>query len=176
MTHMRGTNINMRAQALITLSLCLGLSACADIDQSAYASPCWSIARVRDCAVVPLANIKDDARAKQFGLPPPGKTRLFIVRPYSQKPKQTTDVEVDGQRIARLAPFTYVVLDVDPGQHQMSTRTARETGLAFHAEAGQIYYFRFQIDMKFGKFTERIVVLGNKEGQKAIGQSNLVSN
>ncbi len=130
---------------------------------------CWRLTRMSQCITVPLADQSADREAKQFIVPSNGKAQLYLARPYTQEPRRKTDVFLDGQRVAELAPLTYIVLDVLPGKHRLKVQTNDEIAtLDIDVSENSIYYVQHQIDLLFNTVSARLKVVQEGDAQARI--------
>lgn len=147
----------------------LMVSACAAPPVREGFVSCWRLGRMSECITVPLADQSADVEAKQFMVPSNGKARLYLVRPYTQEPRRRTDFFIDGQRVAELAPMTYLVLDVLPGKHRLKVRTSDETTtLDIDVNENYIYYVQHQFDLLFNTTSARLKVVQEGDAQPRI--------
>ena len=93
------------------------------------------------CASVPLADVSDDARAKQFVVSESTVT-MYLVRDGAfgfDFNSTIFRVAVDGREVGVLAPWTYLVLEVPPRRSRDHGDHARESGsLDRGGEAGAL--------------------------------------
>jgi hypothetical protein len=130
---------------------------------------CRRLGRMSQCITVPLADPSADREAKQFIAPSNGRARLYLVRPYTQEPRQRTDVFLDGKRVAELAPLTYVVLDVLPGKHRLKVQAYDETAtLDIDVNVSNIYFVQHQFDLLFNTISARLKVVQEGDAQARI--------
>lgn len=75
------------------------------------------------CATVPMASNEKDAEAKEFQMPPEGKSGLYIFRDsfVGQALKKT--LTVDGEVIGESAPDVYFYKILNAGTHTISTES-----------------------------------------------------
>jgi hypothetical protein len=147
----------------------LMVSACAAPPVQEGFVPCRRLGRMSECITVPLADPSADREAKQFIVPPDGKARVYLVRPYTQEPRRRTDVFLDGKCVAELAPLTYVVLDVLPGKHRLKVKTYDDTAtLDIDVNENNIYYVQHQFDLLFNTISARLKVVQEGDAQPRI--------
>jgi hypothetical protein len=100
--------------------------------------------------------VKTDKKSLVPGAPEAGKAQIIFVEsvkgPFGTAP--VARFGVDGTWVGANRGTSYFVVSVDPGEHQLcasrqsAAKSEREdVGKAtLHAEAGQVYYYRFKIE------------------------------
>ena len=94
------------------------------------------------CASVPKTAPELDLAAKTF-TPAEGKAALYIVRPNSALGAAVAlPVNIDGRELGSTARGTYLMLEVEPGKHTISSKTLENSKVVeVTAEAGKSYFF-----------------------------------
>lgn len=91
-------------------------------------------------ATVPMTSSTDDAAAKTFQ-PNPAKASVYIVRGYGINPEHLIMTQVDGLNVGSLAPNTYMLITLNPGQHVLSVvGPTNQEDLSLTVAAGQLYF------------------------------------
>lgn len=158
----------------LCLALVAFLAACQSLDPAARYT-CGPPARHAQCVTVPMASRSDDALAKQFVPAPHDKARLYIVRPYTIEPTIKTEVAMDGNAIAELAPRTYLLLDVDPGERRLQMRTNALSTATMEFSAGQTYFIAHDLTLFFNAVVATIKVIDSSTGQRLVRSSQRVA-
>lgn len=156
------------------LALVALLASCQSLDPAAPYT-CGPPARQAQCVTVPMASRSDDALAKQFAPAPHDKARLYIVRPYTIEPTIKTELAMDGNAVAELAPRTYLVLDVDPGGHRLQMRTNALSDATMEFSAGQTYFIAHDLTLFFNTVVATIKVIDPATGQRLVRSSQRVA-
>ena len=81
------------------------------------------VAVLSGCASVPMASATKDAEAKEFRVPPEGKSGLYIFRDSFVGKALKKTIRVDGEIIGESAPDVYFFKIVDAGKHTISTES-----------------------------------------------------
>jgi hypothetical protein len=126
-----------------------------------------------ECVAVPLDSPARDAEAKQFAPPVAGKAHVYIMRSRVLGPLIKSVILVDGKMVGGLAPMTYLMLELAPGEHVIKARADRdyETRLAV-AEGGSYFiehdfpHFDF-----FRPVAGKLTVVEPGAGKKAVTKS-----
>lgn len=100
-----------------------------------------ALAMLAACAAtVPMTSSTDDAAAKMFQ-PNPAKASVYIVRGYGINPEHLIMTQVDGINVGSLAPNTYMLVTLNPGQHVLSVvGPTNQEDLPITVAAGQLYF------------------------------------
>jgi hypothetical protein len=155
--------------ALFLLSSCIALPMLAEESFTR----CSRLGRWRECSTVPLASAEQDAAAKQFLPPPADESKIYIVRPTTIDPKKTSTIFLDGERIASLAPMTYLVVETSPGMHHIKAHTDHDFEVAVDLAPGKTYYVRHRLGLLFNTMAGALKVIDEKEGQAEVAKSKL---
>jgi hypothetical protein len=97
----------------------------------------------------------------QLPPPAPGKAHLVFYRPKYAVIASSLDsglVWIDGREIVRLESRQFVVVEMPPGRHQVSSE-AKNFAIGVTLEAGQTYYFREDYDMAGWKGSQVLVAV-----------------
>lgn len=126
-------------------------------------------------ARVPLAEPAAERESKTFAVPP-DRSLIYVVRigGYISGEWQLFRVYLDGQEHGSLAPQTYFVFEVEPGQHTVavSGRENQEV-LKVSAQAGRAYFLG--IRSRIGQHNARLTVseLRTDQGRAAVRERRL---
>jgi hypothetical protein len=162
-----GTKANLLLVIGASLALTLPVSAPAE---DTFV-PCMRLGRIKKCIAVPLTDSRDDQAAKTFQPPTNGKSRIYIIRPYTLEPREKTELFLDGQFVAHMAPLTYVVLDVSPGQHHIKVRTGDDAEIQLNVRSAELYYITYRLNLLFNTVRGEMTVLDEKAGQSEVLKS-----
>jgi hypothetical protein len=106
------------------------------------------------CATVPMAAVSQDIDAKKFA-PPPGQAHVYVFRGRGLGMALAFQVILDGKVVGSIAPDTYHLMAVDPGDHTIAASSNENAKLIrFRAAAGQNYFF--EIDVRMGWVSGRV--------------------
>ena len=121
------------------------------------------------CASVPMTSASLDSEAKQF-VPQPGKGSIYINRGGGLGTALTVQTLLDGRVVGSLAPNTYQLLSVPPGQHVVSTGAGAESveQQMIVVEAGKNYFYRLSLAMGWVAPRVHLRPMSEKEGRKAV--------
>src|SRR4051794_28693902 len=84
------------------------------------------------CAAVPMADPAMDAEMKTFA-PAPEKVRLYVYRNESFGAAIKMPVVLDGKILGDTAAQTYLFAEIEPGNHQLVSKTENDSTLDWNA-------------------------------------------
>ncbi|HTV48812.1 MAG TPA: DUF2846 domain-containing protein [Phycisphaerae bacterium] len=98
------------------------------------------------CATVPTTDTSANAAAKTFE-PELGMASVYLCRPSAViGDTLVAQTELDGQMIGALAPNTFLLVSVAPGQHTFTVvGPTNEEQTSIDAVAGNVYFFKVSI-------------------------------
>ena len=126
------------------------------------------------CASVPRASLDRDAAAKRFEAPPPGKANLYVFRDEMYGGNWGATLLLDDRLLGDTTHHTFLLTQVEPGQHRLLSKAENDADLAFTAEAGK-NHFVWQ-EMKMGAFRARATlhVVDEQRGRTGVRACELV--
>jgi Protein of unknown function (DUF2846) len=120
------------------------------------------------CATVPMATPTLDAEAKQF-VPPTGKSNVYVFRGGGPGGAIAFQVQLDGRIIGSIAPDTYHLVAVEPGDHAVAASSNENSRMVrFRAVAGQSYFFRIEALMGWASARVGLEQLDDEHGRKGV--------
>lgn len=124
------------------------------------------------CASVPMTSTSLDGEAKRFS-PETGKASVYVNRGGGIGTAVTVQTVLDGRIVGSLAPNTYQLLSVSPGERVLSTGAGAENveQIRFNAEAGRNYFFRVSLAMGWALPRIHLRQIDDEEGRKAVHKS-----
>lgn len=124
------------------------------------------------CASVPMTSATLDSEGKKFS-PEAGKASIYINRGGGLGTAVTVQTLLDGRMVGALAPDTYQLLSVAPGDHVISTGAGAETVemQKVTAEAGTNYFFKVSLSMGWAAPRVHLKPMTEEEGRKAVASS-----
>src|SRR5262249_53410100 len=126
-------------------------------------------------ATVPLAPPLLDTSAKYFQ-PPQDQAHLYVVRTGEYLAKGILfQLIIDGKSLGGIAPSTYHLLVLTPGQHTITTTSnENQASITLIVEVGHNYFVR--IVPQWGWVTARVGLetLDNDAGREAVQGASLV--
>ena len=98
-----------------------------------------SAALLSGCASVPMADATADAQAKQF-VAPKDAANLYIYRNETFGAAVKMPLLVDGVAVGDTVAHTYILKQVTPGSHTITSKSENDATLTLSTEAGKNYY------------------------------------
>lgn len=111
--------------------------------------PAWLAA---GCASIPMGSAEDDVLRKNFTVKP-GKANIYLYRHETLGFAVPMSVSVDGRPAGKTLAKTYLVWEVDPGKHTITSYAEDQHALTLHTKPGESYYVWQEV--KVGLWTAR---------------------
>jgi hypothetical protein len=130
------------------------------------------------CASVPMAPTESSNQAKEFKLPPEGKSGLYIYRGGGPGTALKKDILVDDECLGESAPNVYFYKQVEGDkEHKISTESEfSPNDLLVKVKSGFNYFVRQYI--KFGVFVggANLELVDEEQGKKDISNLEMAMN
>lgn len=125
------------------------------------------------CASVPMASDAADEAAKKFAVRP-GFANIYVYRNQSFGASVAMTVAIDGVVVGRTAADTYVVVEVRPGTHTVSSIAEDETSLRLAAGSGQNYFVHQQPKMGWFRARSELRLVDEAEAKDDLNECKRV--
>lgn len=127
------------------------------------------------CTSVPMTSSSLDSEGKQF-LPQSGKANIYINRGGGLSgTTQTFQTTLDGRVLGSLAPNTYQLFSVSPGEHTLTVTGAESLEeQKITVEAGKNYFFNVSVTWGWQSGHPHLVSMTEDEGRKEVLNSKRV--
>lgn len=122
------------------------------------------------CASVPMTDVSQDSVAKTFQ-PEAGKAGIYLNRKGAFVGGAVlVQTVLDGRIVGSIAPNTFQLLSVAPGDHYLTTSGQFENAVQakVNAEAGKNYFFDVSLGMGFAQAHVNLKQIGEEEGKKDV--------
>ena len=128
------------------------------------------------CATAPMTSTALDSEAKQF-TPEAGMASIYVFRDIDFGHALEAKTWLDGRFAGVVAPNTYQLLIVPPGDHTLSmspygsvfdVRKDNKDGRRVTVEAGKNYFFSVSIKMALVTSTVSLESVTEEEGRKEV--------
>lgn len=121
------------------------------------------------CASVPMTSASLDREAKTF-VPEAGKANIYVVRCGGIGTAVVVQNQLDGRVAGSLAPNTYQMMSVAPGEHVLSTGPGAENveQVKINAEAGKNYFYKASIAMGWALPRVHLKPMEEQKGRKTV--------
>lgn len=153
------------------LSLCLTVSSASAQDSFV---PCRRFLHQIECIAVPLATPAEDVQAKQFGVPPNGLARIYLIRSGTMEPKQKSEIFLDGKWFANLAPMTYLVMETSAGLHTIGSDLQQTSALRVNAASDKNTYVKERLYQFFNSEKILFEIVDQQTGEADVLKSSLI--
>ena len=124
------------------------------------------------CASVPMGDPQKDAALKTFSAPQ-GKAAIYVYRNESMGAAVKMSVTLDGQTLGDTLSKTYLYTEVDPGPHQLVSKSENDSTLNVDTVAGKNYYIWQEVKMGILSARSKLQVVDDKTGQDGVTESKL---
>lgn len=125
------------------------------------------------CASVPMASKESDAAAKKF-VAPADKANLYIYRNESMGAAIKMPLTVDGKHVGETGANTFVLRQVEPGEHQVQSLTENNASLNVTAEAGKNIFVWQEVKMGMWSAGSALHLMSEEEGKKGVLETKQV--
>lgn len=130
----------------------------------------------QQCATVPLAQDTLDIAAKKFEAPTNTSARIYVIRSYISVRRRISQVTIDDEVVADIAPLTYAVIDVSAGRHRIKASADREADVELQVEPGKLYYVELEVSSLLRVVSAKLLLLDEREGQSRVLASTRVAS
>ncbi|TFH67528.1 DUF2846 domain-containing protein [Gammaproteobacteria bacterium LSUCC0057] len=126
------------------------------------------------CASVPMANLEEDASRKEFSAPEEGKAGLYIYRNSHFGAAVKKNIYVNQKFIGQTAPMVYHYIELDAGEHIVSTESEfGNNDILLKADSGVNYFVKTFIKMGLIVAGADLKQVDEEEGKRGVLASNL---
>ncbi|ABK36157.1 DUF2846 domain-containing protein [Aeromonas hydrophila] len=132
-----------------------------------------SAALLSGCASVPMAEATADAQAKQF-VAPKDAANLYIYRNETFGAAVKMPLLVDGMAVGDTVAHTYILKQVTPGSHTITSKSENDATLTLSTEAGKNYYVWQEVKMGLLMARSKLSQVSEEEGKQGVMESKLV--
>lgn len=126
------------------------------------------------CASVPMGDTKRDLTLKLFPTIA-DRSGIYIYRTYGG-PAIHMDIEIDGQRLGKMATKTFLYKEVVPGKHTIVSRASNEDSITFDTEAGKLYFIWQEGVPAFPYIATKLHLVPEVEGKLGVLQTQLAQS
>ena len=125
------------------------------------------------CRTVPMANIEDDSKAKNFSTKP-NKAQIYIYRNEMIGAAIKIDVNLDGQLVGRTLSDTYLLLEVPPGKHTIMSEAENKSSLDIDAAKGKSYFIWQEVKMGFWLARSELHSVDESTGKAGVRECKMI--
>ena len=125
---------------------------------------------ISGCTSVPMVSVDKSNKAKQFTLPPEGKSGIYIYRDSSFGGALKKDVFIDDKCIGETAPNVFFYKEVEGDkEYKLSTESEfSPNDLIVKVKSGMLYFVRQYIKMGIFVGGAGLELIENSKGKEAV--------
>jgi hypothetical protein len=125
------------------------------------------------CASVPMAPPEQDTAAKSFATKP-GKANIYVYRNETMGAAIKMPVALNGKLVGDTASKTYLLLEVAPGQHTVTSKTENDSTVTVNAAAGRNYFLWQEVKMGLVVARSNLQQVDEKTGRAGVEECKLI--
>ncbi len=114
-----------------------------------------------------------DAQAKQF-VAPKDAANLYIYRNETFGAAIKMPLLVDGMAVGDTVAHSYILKQVTPGSHTITSKSENDATLTLSTEAGKNYYVWQEVKMGLLMARSKLSQVSEEEGKQGVMESKLV--
>jgi hypothetical protein len=161
----------------VLVSSVLNISGCESISLKPRSLECTLAAVIApSTACQPMSRMSDaqDEEAKQF-IPITDKARIYIVRPSVIGGRYVWTILIDGQPAGRIAEHTFLVLQLEPGSHEVAVQTGENRhALSIKLDGGEIGFLEVISKLGWVESTAELRLLQREQGEAFVRSNRRV--
>ncbi|NME03796.1 DUF2846 domain-containing protein [Aeromonas sp. DNRA1] len=120
-----------------------------------------------------MADATADAQAKQF-VAPKDAANLYIYRNETFGTAVKMPLLVDGSAVGDTVAHSYILKQVTPGSHTITSKSENDATLTLSTEAGKNYYVWQEVKMGLLMARSKLSQVSEEEGKQGVMESKLV--
>lgn len=124
------------------------------------------------CGSIPLGSFEDDMRVKRL-IVKPDKAQIFVYRNESLGFAAPMTVALNGVPSGRTVGQTYVMWEVEPGAHEITSHAEDVSAISINAEGGKTYFIWQEVKVGFWKARSQLHAVDETTGRKSVAQCRL---
>ena len=121
------------------------------------------------CASIPMASMDEDTKAKSF-LVRPDKSNIYVYRNESFGAAIPMTVALDGKVAGRTMSRTYLIWEVDPGPHEVSSIAEDTSTVTLNTEAGKAYFVWQEVKLGLWTARSQLQQVNEETGRKGVAE------
>jgi hypothetical protein len=124
------------------------------------------------CTSISLGSAQDDLRAKSAAVRP-GKSQIYVYRHESLGFAVPITLKLDGRASGRTVAQTYVMWEVDPGLHEITSHAEDSSAVSLTAEPGKAYFIWQEVKVGVWKARSSLHQVDEQTGRKFLAECRL---
>lgn len=125
------------------------------------------------CASVQMASDEQDAAAKSFAVKP-DKANIYVFRNETFGAAIKMPVALNGKLVGDTAAKTYLLLQVDPGQYTVTSKTENDSNVTVDAAAGRNYFLWQEVKMGLMAARSNLQAVDEATGRAGVAECKLI--
>lgn len=125
------------------------------------------------CASVPMASVEQDTAAKSFATKP-GRANIYVYRNETMGAAIKMPVALNGKLVGDTASKTYLLLDVAPGSHTVTSKTENDSSVTVNAVAGRNYFLWQEVKMGLMAARSNLQQVDEATGKAGVQECKLI--
>jgi len=125
------------------------------------------------CASVQMASSEQDTAAKSFAVKP-GKAIIYVYRNETMGAALKMPVALDGKLMGDTASKTYLLLEVNPGQHTVVSKTENDSSVTLNTVAGRNYFLWQEVKMGLLMARSNLQEVDEATGKAGVAECKLI--
>ena len=138
-----------------------------------FATAIVASAMLSGCASVPMASPELDNQAKQFTTVP-DKAKIYIYRDENMGAAVKMPVLLNGMSVGDTVAKSYILREVEPGEHTIVSKTENDAELKLTAAAGKNYYVWQEVKMGAFSARSKLHLVDDAKGQESVKECKLI--
>ena len=124
------------------------------------------------CSSIPMGSAEDDLRAKSAAVRP-GKAQIYVYRHESLGFAVPITLKLDGRASGRTVAQTYVMWEVEPGPHEITSQAEDASAISLNAEPGKAYFIWQEMKLGIWKARASLHRVDEQTGRKFLAECRL---
>jgi hypothetical protein len=104
------------------------------------------------------------------------KSSIYVFRNKRFSSALSIALLVDGKILGQSEPFTYFLIDIEPGRHNINCDDNTNESFVLTTKPGQIYYVRLVMKNGFSSVSCKFQEVAATEGKDAVNGCDLAQN
>lgn len=125
------------------------------------------------CASVPMASVEHDTAAKSFATKP-GRANIYVYRNETMGAAIKMPVALNGKLVGDTASKTYLLFDVAPGSHTVTSKTENDSSVTVNAVAGRNYFLWQEVKMGLMAARSNLQQVDEATGKAGVQECKLI--
>jgi hypothetical protein len=120
-----------------------------------------------------MASPEQDTAAKSFATKP-GKANIYVYRNETMGAAIKMPVALNGKLVGDTASKTYMVIEVPPGKHTITSKTENDSAVTVDAAAGRNYFLWQEVKMGFATARSNLQQVDENAGRAGVQECKLI--